>query len=180
MKERPIKIVVTGPESSGKTEIARHLAGIFNAEYIPEYARSYISELKRPYTYRDVEHIARVQEDQLKEAVHGDKNIIFLDTYLVITKIWFKEVYGKVPNRIDRILRESEIDLFLLCYYDIEWVEDRVRENPGSRREYLYKRYLEEIEFLGAAHEVIRGIGQGRCENARDAVLKHFSSLKEG
>ena len=78
MKERPIKIVVTGPESCGKTEIARYLAGVFNAEYIPEYARRYIGELDRPYTYRDVEHIARVQEDQLKEAVHGYKNIILL------------------------------------------------------------------------------------------------------
>lgn len=176
--DHPVKIVVTGPESTGKTEIARHLAGMFQAEYIPEYARSYIEGLDRPYTYSDVEHIARVQEDQLKVAVHGGNRIIILDTYLAITKIWFREVYGKIPVRIERDLRESGIDLFLLCYYDIEWVEDPVRENPGSRRKYLYECYREEIELLGAPCEVVKGIGPGRFRNAKEAVLKHFPNLK--
>ncbi len=176
--DHPLKIVVTGPESTGKTEIARHLAGMFRTEYIPEYARSYIEGLDRPYTYGDVEHIARVQEDLLKEAVHRENSIIFLDTYLVITKIWFREVYRKIPGWIERELKESGIDLFLLCYYDIEWVEDPVRENPGSRRIYLYECYREEIELLGAPFEVIRGIGPGRFEHAQEAILKHFPNLK--
>ena len=178
MKHPPLKIVVTGPESTGKTEIARHLAGIFRAEFIAEYARSFIEGLKRPYSYADVEHIARMQVNQFEEAIQRDSGMVFLDTYLVMTKIWFREVYGKMPEWIDQYLRESEIDLFLLCYYDIEWVADPVRENPGIRRKYLFEQYQEEIKLLGIPCELVRGIGPGRFDNAQKAVLKHFSNLE--
>ena len=178
MEKTPVKIVISGPESTGKTELAKHLAGICQVEYMPEYARTYVERLGRPYTYEDVEHIAREQERQLSEAVTKGDRIIILDTYLVITKIWFREVYGKIPEWIDQNLRESEIDLFLLCFYDIEWVADPVRENPGIRRKYLFEQYQEEIKGLGIPCELVRGIGSGRFDNAQKAVLKHFSNLE--
>ncbi|MFC2116698.1 AAA family ATPase [Bacteroidota bacterium] len=178
MKVDPIKIVITGPESTGKTGIASHLAGIFQAKNIPEYARSYIEGLKRPYTYEDVEHIARMQDDEFNRASQGGEKIVLADTYLIITKIWFREVFGRTPDWIDHTLRESGIDLFLLCYYDLEWIKDPVRENPGLRRIYLYERYREEIEQLDAPFEVIRGIGPERFRNAREALIKHFPNLK--
>ena len=178
MKQQPLKIVVSGPESTGKTELARHLCGILRVEYIPEYARSYVESLNRPYAYEDVEHIAGEQVRELQEATERGSGIIVLDTYLVITKVWFMEVYHRVPAWIDLQLKESGIDLFLLCYYDIEWVKDPVRENPGPRRQYLYQRYLEEIELLGIRCEEIRGTGPRRLENAIRAVLRQFPQLE--
>ncbi len=174
MGKHPYKIVISGPESTGKTELAVHLSGLLRADYIPEYARTYIERLERTYTYEDVEHIARVQERELKEAVRKNSRIIILDTYLVITRVWFTEVFGKVPHWIDPCLRESGIDLFLLCFYDIEWVNDPVRENPGPRREYLFNRYREEIERFGIPWEPVRGTGIERFENAGKAVQRHF------
>jgi NadR type nicotinamide-nucleotide adenylyltransferase len=178
MENRLYKIVVTGPESTGKTELATFLAGAFGGTCIPEYARAYVEKLDRRYTYSDVEHIAAVQAWQFSEAVRGKTGIVFLDTYLVITKVWFQEVFGKMPDWIDRKIRESGIDLFLLCYHDLEWIADPVRENPGARREYLFNRYREEIEALGRPFELVRGSGEERFENARRAVLKHFPHLE--
>jgi nicotinamide riboside kinase len=177
MKQPPFKIVVTGPESTGKTELAMFLAGTFGGTCIPEYARSYVERLDRRYTWSDVEHIAAVQERQFRETENIGGGCIFLDTYLVITKVWFMEVFGTRPGWIDEKLRESEIDLFLLCYHDLEWIADPVRENPGARREYLFNRYREEIEVLGKPYELIRGFGNERFENARRAVLKHFPQI---
>jgi nicotinamide riboside kinase len=178
MRTQPIKIVVTGPESSGKTELASFLADAFGCILLPEYARTYIERLSRPYTYSDVVHIATVQESELRNAVETKTGCLVIDTYLVITKIWFREVFGRMPDWIDGALRNSAIDLFLLCYHDLEWVEDSVRENPGERRVYLFDQYRKEIETLGVPFKVIRGRGKERFGNARRAVLAHFPQLK--
>ncbi len=179
MKQLPLKIVVSGPESTGKTDLVMHLSTIFQAAFIPEYARSYVENLDRHYTYKDVEHIARQQVKDLQEAEKRGGRMIILDTYLVITKIWFLEVYGRMPEWIDKQLREAAINLYLLCYHDLEWVEDPVRENPGQRREFLYNRYRQEIESLGIPCELIRGFGKERLENAREAVIRHFPYLSK-
>ena len=173
------KVVVTGPESTGKTEICKFLAASFETEYIPEYAREYVSSLPRPYAFEDVEKIARVQVEQLRQ--HREKNmpILFLDTFLIITKIWFREVYGMIPAWIDHGLVDAGIDLFLLCYYDIDWISDPVRENPGVRRAFLYKSYLEEIKHLGRPCEIIQGSGTERFNNAKMAVENHFTHFMD-
>ncbi len=178
MKSKALKIVICGPESTGKTELANHLATVFGAELIPEYARTYIENLDRPYTYGDVEHIAGVQAMELEKAERRKSRVIILDTYLVITKVWFLEVYGRMPGWIDRQLEKSGIDLFLLCYYDMEWVADPVRENPGPRRIHLYERYHQEIESLGIPCETVRGFGRERFECAMEKVCRHFPQLK--
>jgi nicotinamide riboside kinase len=173
------KVVVTGPESTGKTEICKFLAASFQTEYIPEYARDYVSSLNRPYTFEDVEKIASVQVEQVRRHQQDSMPILFLDTFLIITKIWFREVYGLVPDWIDHSLVEAEIDLFLLCNYDIEWIPDPVRENPGARRAFLFESYLEEIKQLGKPCEIIMGSGAERFQNAKMAVENHYNHFRD-
>jgi nicotinamide riboside kinase len=173
------KVVVTGPESTGKTEICKFLAASFETDFIPEYAREYVTSLDRAYTFEDVEKIARVQVEQLQHYQEEKLSILFLDTYLIITKVWFREVYGLIPDWIDKRLANSGIDLFLLCYFDIDWIPDPVRENPGQKRAFLYESYLREIDQLGCPCEVIRGSGTERFNNAKLAVEKHFNNFRD-
>ena len=172
------KIVISGPESSGKTELAIFLSKQLSSVLIPEYAREYVEKLERPYQIDDVEHIARVQWEQYQENAKKDHPYLIMDTFLVITKIWFKEVFGIVPEWIDRCLEEAEIDLCLLCFPDLEWVKDPVRENPGERRKELFDLYHSEITRLGIACEVIRGMGENRFANALSAINKLTPGLK--
>jgi nicotinamide riboside kinase len=173
------KVVVTGPESTGKTEICKFLAASFETDFIPEYAREYLASLDRPYTFEDVEKIASVQVEQLLQFQEEKLSILFLDTYLIITKVWFREVYGLTPDWIDNSLATAGIDLFLLCYFDIDWIPDPLRENPGPRRAFLYESYLEEIELLGSPYEVIKGSGTERFSRAKMAVEKHFNYFRD-
>jgi NadR type nicotinamide-nucleotide adenylyltransferase len=165
-----IRVVITGPECTGKSTLTLQLARYFHGRYIPEYARDYIANLGRTYTYDDILHIAKVQLNEAREASVQNKSIVFIDTYLIITKVWFEVVFGHFPSWIDVALKQSDIDLYLLCDTSIPWVADPVRENGGEMREKLYLRYKSELDKLGCNYAVIGGIGQQRLDQAIKAV----------
>ncbi|MBI9053479.1 MAG: ATP-binding protein [Bacteroidales bacterium] len=171
------RIVLIGPESTGKTELASQLASEFNTVVIPEYARNYIEQLGREYTYTDVELIAKKQielERQFEEKANG---VLFYDTFLIITKVWFQVVFKKTPDWIDEKIKESNIDLFLLCNTDIPWIKDKVRENGGEMREQLFDIYRNELENYGFNYKVIAGKGTLRFDNALK-IVKDFLNDK--
>jgi len=161
-----IRIVLTGPECTGKTTLTQQLARHFNTVFVPEYAREYVANLCRPYNFEDLEHIAEVQRTQAREFAGQAKSILFLDTYLIITKVWFQVVFGRFPEWIDQELSANTIDLFLLCDTDIPWVADPVRENGGAMREKLLQLYKNELDQLGCAYDVVSGTGQKRLNHA--------------
>lgn len=171
------RIVLIGPESTGKTELSKKLAERFNTCYVPEYAREYIESLNRDYTYEDVEHIAKMQVQLESEFCQKEDEILFFDTYLIITKIWFKVVFNKVPDWLNSKIEESNIDLYLLCNTDLPWISDPVRENGGEMREKLFEIYKKEIEELGAEYYVISGTGEQRTQNAIEKV-NEFLNIK--
>jgi NadR type nicotinamide-nucleotide adenylyltransferase len=165
-----IRVVITGPECTGKSTLSKQLAMYYNSVYIPEYAREYIANLGRPYEYNDVLHIAEVQLKQAYERMNQANRIIFIDTYLVITKVWFEVVYGHYPNWINDELKQKTIDLYLLCDTCIPWIADNVRENGGEMREMLFQRYKDELESFDCKYVVISGTGRQRLNKAISAV----------
>jgi NadR type nicotinamide-nucleotide adenylyltransferase len=168
------RIVLTGPESTGKSILSEKLANHFKTEFIPEYARTYIENLNRPYEYDDLLKIASQQVvDVLHYEAMSDK-YLFLDTWLHITKIWFMEVYGSYPPWIDDNIDAIPIDLYLLCYPDMPWEPDPVRENE-DKREYLFQLYLKEIENTGIPYHIIKGLNDERTNNAIDIIEDFFS-----
>lgn len=165
-------VVLTGPESTGKTTLAKKLAEHYNGLWIPEYAREYVEKLDRDYTYEDVEAIARHQIevlDILANKHKSDNSLVFLDTHLIITKVWFEYVYHKKPQWFDKALKTSKIDLYLLCKPDIKWEYDPVREN-GDKREFFYQWYKKEIRQTQTPLAEISGEGADRLNHAVDAV----------
>ncbi|MEI6680146.1 MAG: ATP-binding protein [Mariniphaga sp.] len=172
------KIVITGPESTGKTELAKALSLQLNVAWIPEYARSYIENLGRAYEYEDVVQIARYQiAQETKVALTINRGLLIFDTWLIITKIWFDLVYEKCPEWVVEHIHSSRIDLFLVCNTDLPWIADPVRENGGDKREHLLKLYCDEIRSFGFKYELIDGIGNERTVHAINALAKHGLNL---
>ena len=169
------RILVTGPESSGKTALVNRLAGRFGGIALPEYARGYIEQLGRPYTFEDVEHIA-MQQVREYDLDHEGEKWLFFDTWLLITKVWFDQVYGGHPDWLDDRISQAGFDLVLLCAPDIPWVPDPVRENGGAQREVLFDRYKEELDRYSMNWEVVTGTGDERIHRAEQIILKRFQN----
>ena len=160
------KVGIIGPESTGKSTLATYLAHRYNGVLVPEYAREYMEEraCACAYTYEDVENIAREQVRQLQALqanAHRSRNedkkseFVFFDTELIITKVWFLHKFGSCPDFLSEAIQAYPMDVYLLCYPDMEWIPDPVRENPDIR-EYLFDWYEREIQALDIPYYIIR------------------------
>ncbi len=170
--EQIFRIAITGPESTGKTTLAKQLADRFGGLYLPEYARSFVEKLPTHYTFEDVETIAKAQLDQYLFTENHSGNIFIFDTWLIITKVWFKWVFKKIPDWLDEQIRNKRMDLFLLCRPDLPWESDPVRENGGENRLKLYEEYRQELLNYGFNFVEISGTDELRISNAEAAIIK--------
>ncbi len=159
-----LKIALLGAESTGKTSLCSQLSAYYNACWIPEYARDYIQQLNRQYTFEDVEHIAEQQNKQLNDVYIDD--YVFFDTELIITKVWFEVVFNRCPSWISQSIAQSPINYYLLCNTDLEWVPDSVRENGGEMRNVLHKRYESILKEFNLPYQCVSGKGQDRLSCA--------------
>ncbi len=167
------KIAIIGPESTGKSELSVALAKHFQCDFVPEFAREYVEKLNRPYTYSDVCAIAQKQiEEQNSYLESVEDKIVFFDTDLIITKVWFEYCYQKLPGFVNQRIAENYFDVYLLCYPDLPWIPDAVREHGGDERLFFYDWYKREIELTGVPYTMINGIGEARITNAIKAVNK--------
>ncbi|HCL83137.1 MAG TPA: ATPase [Chitinophagaceae bacterium] len=137
------KIVVTGPESTGKSTLSGQLALKYQTQWVPEFAREYLTALGRPYTYDDLLIIARGQiamEDRITANLKSP--LVFMDTDLYVIKVWCEYVFGKChPFILDEIVKRK-YDAYLLCNTDLPWVADTLREYPDHKTRYqLYHIY---------------------------------------
>lgn len=154
------KVGIIGPESTGKSTLSRYLAERYDGLFVEEYARVYLEERARAcggayaYTREDVMKIARYQIEQLQALTEQD-GVAFFDTELIITKVWLIHKYGECPTFVQEALQQYPMDVYLLCYPDVEWQSDPVRENPDIR-EYLFDWYEREVQALGVPYYIVR------------------------
>ena len=103
------KIVVIGPESTGKSTLCEQLAENFKTEWVPEFARNYLLEIRRPYTYEDLLYIAQGQLEQEDHICASIKTpLVFVDTDMYVMKVWCEYVFKKCHQFIlDQIVKRK-------------------------------------------------------------------------
>ncbi len=168
------KIAVTGPESTGKSWLTRHLADYYQTAYVPEYAREYIEQLGREYVQDDITRIAKGQLSAEYEAMKNARGLLFCDTELIVTKIWSLHKYGSCDPWIPGQITNNPYDLVLLCDVDMPWEPDPQREHPHLRS-FFFDWFLRELNAYGFPYRIIRGRGEERLNNAIKAVDDHIS-----
>lgn len=166
MMDKIYKIVITGPESTGKSTLTTFLAKNYKTIKVDEYAREYVEKLNRKYTYEDVEIIAKKQIELEELNLNKTNKILFVDTSLIITKVWFEITYNQIPEWLNIKIETTLADFYLLCNTDIEWEYDPVRENGGEMRNILFHKYKLELEKYKANFGIVSGTGEERFINA--------------
>lgn len=156
------KIVIIGPESTGKSTLSEQLANHYKTDWVPEYARAYLMQHGMKYTYDDLLTIAKgqiaLEEEYIAAATHlptrqagslltPDSNRdrhspLFIDTNMYVMKVWCDFVFGKCHPWILEQIDTRKYDCYLLCNIDLPWIKDELREYPDLViRQQLYNIY---------------------------------------
>lgn len=149
-KRKPIKIVFVGPESTGKTTLAKLLAKHFNTtwarEFLREFAEWKLLQNDKTITFSDQKTIIEGQIDLEKEAESKANTFVFCDTNWLQTQIYSELYFGKVPEYLENI--SDECDLYILTDIDVEWEKDHVRDAPFERENHIkyFKKRLTELK----------------------------------
>ena len=170
------KIVVIGPESTGKSTLCEELAEHYNTVWCPEYAREYLLQHGTAYTYDDLTLIAKGQlalEAQLAETARN--NVYVVDTDLYVMKVWYEVAFQHCPTWILKAITKSHCDLYLLCATDLPWAQDVLREYPdSSMRQRLFNMYKDILVNSGVPWVEVSGAERQRLHTAVQAIDRFF------
>lgn len=169
------KVVVIGPESTGKSTLSAALANELSTVWVPEYARTYLDTLHRPYTEADLLSIANGQlasEDSLSATA---TNTLICDTDLYVVKVWSEHKYGRCHSHILEAIAARHYDLYLLTYIDIDWQQDHQREHADpAMRQYFYNIYRDIVANSGTPWADVRGSHTQRLQTSLHAIQQLF------
>ncbi len=163
------RIAITGPESTGKSWLAKHLSAHFGEPWVPEFSRAYLNRLSHPYTFNDVLRIARGQYRNEERMAAKADIYLFCDTDFLVTHIWCMVKYGRSHPWIIHMLEKHRYHHYLLCNTDLPWEPDPLREHPEMRQE-LLGIYIQELQTRNLPYTLISGSGDQRLQAAVKAV----------
>ena len=170
------RICVTGPESTGKTTLARRLAELLGTECVPEAARAYAESVGRVLTQADVEPIARAHlalaDAAAERAQARGAEVLVLDTDLVSTIVYGRHYYDFASAWLEGEAEARRADVYLLCDVDVPWIADGIRDRPENRAAML-ALFREALVARGAHVVNVRGSWAER-QNASLTFTERF------
>ena len=178
------KIVIIGPESTGKSSLCKQLAAHYQTVWVEEYAREYLLKNGTTYTFENLLEIAKGQVASEESGVRSweatnhklqttNHKPVFIDTDMYVMKVWCEFVFEKCHHWILNRIAERKYDLYLLCNIDLPWVKDKLREYPDLiSRKKLYHYYKDILVNQNVPWVDISGNYEQRLEKAISAVDK--------
>lgn len=179
LRQQPInlvKVVLFGPESTGKTTLSRHLARHYNTVWVPEFARDYLQKKwnneRKTCELKDILPIAVGQMKlENKLAKKADK-ILICDTDLLETKVYSEQFYnGFVDEELQKAANSNTYDLYLLTYIDTPWEADDLRDRPEQRLE-MFTAFEKALIENNKNYLLLKGNKETRLKNAINAIDK--------
>jgi len=175
------KIVVLGPESTGKSTLCEALAKHYGVVDCEEYARQYLNENGTKYNFEDLLTIAKGQLTLEQKAIdkaeqlliETSKNKIVIDTNMYVMKVWCEYVFNNCHTYILDEINNRKYDLYLLCDIDLPWSADEMREYPDEKpRQELFAIYKDILINQNTPWGIVSGAGDERTQNAIKLIDK--------
>jgi len=173
------KIVIIGPESTGKSTLSKDLADKYNTYWVPEYAREYLLTYGPKYDYNDLKKITegqlKIEDEIAQKAISDHKKFIFIDTNMEVIRTWSEFVFNRCESRVLNEIVNRSYDYYLLCNTDLPWVKDELREYPDERtRVRLYHHYKDSMINQHVPWSVIWGNNENRLAVAVSELEKNL------
>jgi NadR type nicotinamide-nucleotide adenylyltransferase len=170
------KVIIIGPESTGKSTLTEQLATHYETVWCPEFAREYLQANGTDYSFEDLLNIARgqlvLEDDMLQKAKNG---LYFIDTDMYVMKVWCEVAFNNCHTWILKQIASRHYDLILLCDTDLPWVKDELREYPDLYiRQRLFKMYKDLLINQGTKWAVISGSYAERLQLALSIIKTVF------
>ena len=180
-----IKVVLFGPESTGKTTLSQQLARHYNSVWTPEYARGYLQDIwnneRRTCLPKDLLPIAEGQMKLENELAKKTNSVLICDTDLLETKVYSEEYYGGfVDTELEEAAITNTYDLYLLTYIDTPWEEDDLRDRPELRLD-MFNAFESALKKYNRPYILLKGDKKIRFDAAVkkiDEILKSKTNLK--
>lgn len=163
-----IKILICGPESTGKTTLTRELAKQLKFAHVEEFAREYFDINPLSNEREVIEKIARKQIHIEREASKKHQTII-CDTGLINIKVWMEFIELKIPNFVEDHIRKSRYDFALLLYPNTPWIADGQRANPNDRMA-LFNAFHKHLTTYNIPFQVINSLDDARYADSAKAI----------
>ena len=162
------KIVIIGPESTGKSTLCQQLAEYYDTVWCPEFAREYLSDKGMDYDFGDLLNIAQGQlelEDLMLEQARN--RFYFIDTDMYVMKVWCEVAFQQCHTWILQQISRRKYEFYFLCNTDLPWVADDLREYPdASFRQKLFLMYKDILINSGTMWSEISGTDTQRLQMA--------------
>jgi NadR type nicotinamide-nucleotide adenylyltransferase len=179
-KQQPsncVKVVLFGPESTGKTTLSRQLARYYNSVWVPEYAREYLQNKwnneRKTCEPNDLLPIAKGQMRLENQLAQKTDTVLICDTDLLETKVYSEAYYiGSCDPILEKYALENTYDLYLLTYIDTPWEADDLRDKPEYRKE-MFEAFKNELIKQKRPYILLKGDKKTRLEKA----IKHIDKL---
>ena len=173
LKQEPsdlIKVVIYGPESTGKTTLAQQLASHYKTEWVPEYAREYLQrKWDKEQKICEPDDLLPIAVGQMKlenELTRCADRLLICDTDLLETKVYSEAYYvGSCDPLLEKYALENTYDLYLLTDIDIPWEKDDLRDKPNERQR-MFNYFKSSLEKNNREFVILRGDKQARLDKA--------------
>ncbi|TPV34657.1 ATP-binding protein [Paucihalobacter ruber] len=171
-----IKIVLFGPESTGKTTLSQHLARYYNSVWVPEYAREYLQNKwnneRKTCEAHDLLPIAIGQMNLENKLAQKTDTVLICDTDLLETKVYSETYYGGICDPIlEKYALQNQYDLYFLTYIDTPWEADDLRDKP-SEREKMFKAFESALKIHERPYVLLKGDKKERLNTAVSYIDK--------
>lgn len=169
-----LKIVLFGPESTGKTTLSEQLARHYNTIWVPEYAREYLQNKwnneRKTCQPDDLLPIARGQMQLENTLAKKATKLLVCDTDLLETMVYSEAYYlGYCDPVLEKYALKNSYDLYLLTYIDIPWERDDLRDKP-EERERMFQYFKNTLEKYKRNFIILKGDRKARLAMAIDAI----------
>lgn len=166
-QQRVRLICFYGPESTGKSTLARRLAERYQTSYVPEVARGMVSS--NQFTADDIVRIGREQTSRVLTAVKSANRVLFCDTDVITTAVYSDTYLSQVPGELTELEKKVRYDQYFLFDIDVPWVADGLRD-LGSKREEMFARFKAELDRRNIPYILVSGPYEARERVIMDYV----------